>query len=127
MNRVVSLGRRAFGPSGERGAVTAELAVALPTLFVVVGVVIAGIAWAGQVVRCENAAGELARAIARDEPPERVEALADRLTPPGAAVTREGDGELITVRVRWTPPPDAPPWSRLAPAIDVEESAVVPR
>lgn len=117
---------RASRSSSEQGAVTAELAVALPSLLIVLAVVVAGIAWAGQVSRCEAAAGEIARAIARDEPPDRVDALTAQLVPADAEVSRSDEGDLIVVTVRWAPDTAAPAWARLAPDITVAARAVAP-
>lgn len=117
--------RRAFGLSDDRGAVTAETAIALPSLLVVTAVVISGVAWAGQAVRCQSAAGEVARAVTRDEAPERIAELERRALPAGATVERVNDGDVVRVQVRWRPESGAPLWVRLAPAIEVEAVALV--
>jgi hypothetical protein len=111
--------------SGDRGAVTAETAIALPSLVVVTAVALSGIAWAGQAVRCQNAAGEVARAITREESAERVAELERQALPPGATVLRRSDGNVVRVLVRWKPDSGAPVWVRLAPAIEVEAVALV--
>lgn len=117
--------RRAGGSSDDRGAVTAETALALPSLLLVTAVVIAGIAWAGQVVRCQGAAGELARAITRAESAERIADLERRVLPLGATVQRLDDGSVVRVTVRWRPNEGAPVWVRVAPPIEVEAVAMV--
>lgn len=83
------IGRR----RGERGAVTAELAMALPVLLAVT----AGLAWLlavaiGQ-VRTVDAARETARALARGDDEAAAVAVGERVAPDGVtiAVRREGD------------------------------------
>jgi hypothetical protein len=117
--------RRASRLSGDRGAVTAETAIALPSLLVVTAVALSGIAWAGQAVRCQNAAGEVARAITREESAERIAELERQALPSGATILRRSDGNVVRVLVRWQPDSGAPVWVRLAPAIEVEAVALV--
>jgi len=77
----------------ERGAVTAELALALPTLLAVT----AALAWLLSVgaaqVRTVDAAREAARAVARGDDPAAAVAVGERVAPTGVgvAVTTEGD------------------------------------
>jgi Flp pilus assembly protein TadG len=111
--------------SDDRGAVTAETALALPSLLLVAAVVIAGIAWAGQAVRCQSAAGELARAITREESPARIADLEQRVLPVGATAQRVEDGSIVRVKVRWQPTGGGPAWVRVAPPIEVEAVAMV--
>jgi TadE-like protein len=111
--------------SDDRGAVTVETALALPSLLLVAVVVIGGIAWAGHAVRCQSAAGEVARAITREEAPERIADLERRVVPLGASVRRVIDGNLVRIQIRWQPAPGAALWWRVAPPIEVEAVAMV--
>lgn len=84
---------------GQRGSVTAELAVALP----VVVLVVATVAFAGTVARasvsCHDAAWTAARLLARDEPAGAALAAAARVAPAGASVTPSGSATEVTVHV----------------------------
>ncbi|TWH04731.1 hypothetical protein L615_001000000640 [Nocardioides sp. J9] len=83
---------------GERGAATAELAVALPVLLAVT----AGLAWLlavaiGQ-VRTVDAARETARALARGDDQAAAVAVGERVAPDGIAITVRREGDLVVVR-----------------------------
>lgn len=92
-----------------RGSVTAETAVMLPALMVVVAAAI----WAVQVVEtqleCVDAARAAARAAARGEPLDQVRTLVRTATRPTAQVTLERGTELTKVEItvdvtsNWTP------------------------
>jgi hypothetical protein len=88
---------------GEQGAVTAETAFVLPSVVLIAILLITGIGWAAQLVRCQDAAGAVARAIARGEDRQAVQALADRVCPDGAElrIVDAGTPDLITVEVVW--------------------------
>jgi len=81
--------------SGERGGVTAELAVALPAVMILLATCLSGIAVAGQQLRVQDAAALAARTLGRSGDPH---ALASRLLP-GAQVTPSADGDLACVTV----------------------------
>ena len=81
------------------GMATAELAVVLPTLVLIV---VAGLTMVSVVlaqVRCVDAAREAARAAARGEPPEVVRSAAVRAAPAGARVEVGDAGEEVRVTV----------------------------
>jgi Flp pilus assembly protein TadG len=82
----------AESPDGpERGAVTAEFAVALPVLVVVAALVL-GVAVAGGLqIRLQTAAAAIARAAGRDDD---TGAVAGSMAP-GAAVTMSGRGVVV--------------------------------
>ena len=87
---------------GERGAVTAELAMVLPLLLAVT----AGLVWflvvgLGQ-IRAADAAREAARALARGEDHATATDLATTIGPPGSrVVVSESDGLVeVTVTAR---------------------------
>ncbi len=82
----------------ERGAVSAEAALALPVLVLVAGVLVALGHVAVAQVRCVDAARAAARLAARGEPASEVHARARVAAPAGAAVTVAG-GRQVTVVV----------------------------
>ena len=83
----------------QRGSVTAETALALPSVVIAIALV----ACVGQVVggqvRCEDAARAAARLAARGESLDRVRSAAESAGPAGAVVQVDRSGELVTVRV----------------------------
>lgn len=81
------------------GMVTAELAVALPALVLVLGVLLGALALAADQVRCVDAASAAARSLARGEPAARAEGLARMLGPRQASVEPVVGPDLVTVRV----------------------------
>lgn len=85
--------------AGERGSVTAELALALPAVMAVLLVLLS----TGQVVlsqvRCVDAARAGARAAARGDPNATVQSLAGALAPDQAIVSVTHDSGLIRVEV----------------------------
>jgi hypothetical protein len=85
---------------GDRGTVTAELAICLPGVMVLcAALLLAGQAVIGE-VRCADAARAAARLAARGEPPSAVLAEAARRAPPGAQVHLVRSGGSVTVEVR---------------------------
>ncbi|MCZ2825362.1 MULTISPECIES: TadE family type IV pilus minor pilin [unclassified Modestobacter] len=102
-------GRRA-GVSREAGMVTAETAVVLPVLLLVLAAAVSAVVVVGAQLRCVDAAREGARAAARGEPVALVHELAAQAAPDGA--TTELDlGETVRVTVAATVEPLGPlPW-----------------
>jgi hypothetical protein len=82
--------------SGERGSATAELAVALPALVLLLSVALGGIDAVLQHLRCVDAARDAALAAARGEDGD---AAARRVAPRGASVTVWVDGDTVRARV----------------------------
>lgn len=81
------------------GAVTAELAVALPGLLVLMSAVASlGVAVQAQ-ARCADAAYAAARVAARGETDDAVRAVAVRVAPTGAAVAVGARGDRVEVAV----------------------------
>ena len=83
----------------DRGAVTAEMAIVLPVLVVLllvglwaVGVVVANI-------RCVDAARDVARAVARGEPGDVAQRIGERSAPPGAVIGISRHGTDVRVVV----------------------------
>ncbi|WP_426242843.1 TadE family type IV pilus minor pilin [Nocardioides sp. LHG3406-4] len=89
-------------PRGERGAVTAELAMGLPLLLALT----VGLAWLLGVgtaqVRAVDAARESARALARGDSEAEAVALGRAVAPAGARISIGTDGGRVVVRVRAT-------------------------
>ena len=82
----------------ERGAVTAELAITLPVLL---SLLLLGIWSIGLVIlniQCIDAARDVARAVARGEPPDQAKAIGHRAIPTGTiTISREGPDIHVTV------------------------------
>lgn len=87
---------------GERGAVTAELALGIPLLLALVAGLVWMLAVGAAQVRVVDASREAARVVARGDDPASAEALARRIAPGGAEVTITTSGEqvVVTTRVR---------------------------
>lgn len=81
------------------GMVTAELAVALPALVLVLGVLLGALALGADQVRCVDAASAAARSLARGDPAPRAVVLARTLGPRQASVQPEVGPDLVSVRV----------------------------
>ena len=91
--------------------VTAETAVVLPVLLVVLAGAVAAVVVVGAQLRCVDAAREGARAAARGEPAGVVTDLAGRAAPDGARTEVGGAGETVSVTVSATVSPLGPlPW-----------------
>jgi Flp pilus assembly protein TadG len=85
--------------------VTAETAVVLPVLLLVLAGAVAAIVVVGAHLRCVDAAREGVRAAARGESPAAVTQIVRRAAPDGAAVTvtRTDDEVRVAVAVDVTP------------------------
>lgn len=84
---------------------SAELALAMPVLVVVLALALAGIELGMQQVRCIDAARSAVRLMARGESPPRVLAAAALAAPSGAAVSTGKSGGNVSVTVSALPPP----------------------
>ena len=90
-------------PSADRGAVTAELAVALPALVVATVLLMWLVGVAAAHVRCADAVREAARALARgDGPLGDAARRGDHAAPAGWAMTSRTYDGLVQVTVRAT-------------------------
>lgn len=95
------MSRRHNGPGNrERGAYTAELAVALPSLLFVFAAGLLGIATADAQLRCDDATRAGARALARGEVAAAVTAVTKEAAPQGAEVTVRRQAGVAEVRCR---------------------------
>lgn len=86
------------GASRERGSITAEFAVVLPAVAVVLVAGLVGVQAVGMQVRATDAAASAARLLARGENSARVAAVVGAALP-HAGYSAESSGELICVRV----------------------------
>jgi hypothetical protein len=87
------------GPRPERGSVTAELALSLPTAVLALVLVLAVGRVAAAQVQCVDAARAGAREAARGETTGTVTADAGRLAPSGATVAVIRNGSSVGVEV----------------------------
>lgn len=83
----------------EAGSVTAETAVVLPALVLVLALLVSGARAVSAQLACQDAARVAARAAARGEPAAEVARLARAVAPRGAAVAVDRDAGLVRVRV----------------------------
>ena len=84
--------------AGHRGSVTAETAVVLPVLMVVLAIATSALGAGVTKMRCVDAARAAARELARDEAPDTARQVAARLAP-GSAVRLSTHGDLVRVSV----------------------------
>lgn len=96
----------ATGARSERGAVTAELALALPTLLAVTAALVWLLAVGVGQIRTVDAARETARALARGDDPSEAIAIGERVAPEGVrlSVTRSGERVVVQARGRMAGP-----------------------
>lgn len=85
--------------SHDRGSVTAETAMVLPVLLVVLAVAVWVLACVATQLRCVDAAHAAARAAARGDADAAVQATAREVAPDGAAVDVSRVGDQVHVRV----------------------------
>jgi Flp pilus assembly protein TadG len=102
---------------GDRGTVTAELAVCLPVLVLFLAVMLSAVSVAGLRVRAQDAAREAARAAARGDD-ATARQLADQAAP-GVALTLVTSGKQVTATAQVS----AHLLAHWLPAITVRERA----
>jgi Flp pilus assembly protein TadG len=109
----------------DRGAVTAEIAAALPALVLVVIAALWTLSLGLMQLRCADAAREAARAAARGDDAAVVRQVAEAVAPAGAVIeVTERDG-LVVVEVAVDVRPPVPFADRLpAPTVSAESVAV---
>jgi hypothetical protein len=105
------------------GYITAETAVALPALVLVVSALLWAIVVVTAQLRCVDGARAGARTLARGEPAAAGRSAALTVAPRGAAVAIDRSGEMVRVHVRATMSPPGPLLSRL-PGVRVSADAV---
>jgi Flp pilus assembly protein TadG len=84
--------------SGERGAVTAELALALPVLLAVTTALVWLLSVGAAQVRTVDAAREAARAVARGDDAGEAVAAGERVAPDGVSVVVATEGGRVVAR-----------------------------
>ncbi|MFE4547933.1 MULTISPECIES: TadE family type IV pilus minor pilin [unclassified Streptomyces] len=90
--------------AGDRGFVTAEAAVVLPSLVLVGMALVWALLAASAQIQCVDAARAGARSAARQDPPDTVLETARRAAPRGARVTVSRTGDLVRVKVTASAP-----------------------
>lgn len=86
--------------------VTAELALTLPAVVLVLVLCLSAVSWGIDQVRCVDAARVAVRELARGEAEERAVRDGERTAPDGASVTVSREGDDVTVTVS-SPAPSA--------------------
>jgi Flp pilus assembly protein TadG len=84
---------------GEAGYVTAETAMVLPVLAILLAVALWAVAVGSAQLRCVDAARDGARAVARGESDAVASAAAQSAAPPGATVELRRQGSRVVVVV----------------------------
>lgn len=84
----------------DAGYVTAETAVVVPSLVLLLVMALWGVMAAARQIQCVDAARAGARAAARGESPEGVRAAVRSAAPSGTQTRTRRSGELVRVRVR---------------------------
>jgi len=87
----------------ERGLVTTELAIAIPALILVVGLVIGAIRWSMDAISATSVAAETARKIVRGDPEASSVAASEKIVPLAEWSVRREPLE-ICVDARFPPP-----------------------
>lgn len=112
--------------ASERGSVTAEAAMVLPVLLLVLAMAVWVLAAVGAQLRCTDAAGLAARAAARGDVAADVQRVGLTAAPDGADVEVDEGSERVEVRVRVHVRPLGGVLSSL-PAVEVSGRAVASR
>lgn len=102
--------------------VTAELAVAIPAVVLVLAMCLAALGAVIDQVRCVDAARLGARAAARGDPPAEVGALTARAAPEGARVSIDSFGGEVRVVVMTT----SGGWAGFVPSWNLAATATTP-
>lgn len=86
-------------PGTDGGMVTAEIAVALPVLVLLMAAAMTAVMVVSAQMRCVDAAREAARALARGESMSLAQSLARQAGPAGSTLTVHRSGGEVTVDV----------------------------
>lgn len=119
-------GKEIRGPGKDRGAVTAEFAVALPAVLLLLALLLAGSAAGITQLRLEEAARAGARALARGEDAGAVDGIVRQLAGASASSSIMADGEWLSVTVSGRvsgPVGSIVPWTLSARAMARGETA----
>lgn len=93
-------GRRSRMVPGQRGSATAELAIVLPAVTVLLAILLLGVSAGLLQLRLEEGARAGARALARGDSPAQVVEIVARVTGHGASISVGNDGGYATVTVQ---------------------------
>lgn len=93
-----SRGKTPWPRGRQAGAVTAELATALPAVVLVLGLCLGAVQVVGQQVRLTDAAADSARSLARGETRDRAAQIARQLVA-SATLAAEADGQFVCARL----------------------------
>jgi Flp pilus assembly protein TadG len=115
--------RRRRACRGDEGTATAEMAVVLPALAVVLVFALWSVAAVTAQLRCMDAALVAARALARGENADVSVAAARASAPAGARIVVSRSGDLVVVDVRAVARPPGP-WSGALPGLSLIARAV---
>ncbi len=107
----------------ERGSATAETAVSLPALLVVVSVCAWALGLVAADLRCAESARAAARAAARGVSPGAVAEAASAAARRRVDVNTSSSRGYVTVRVSWVARPPVPLLARLLPGATVDAEA----
>ncbi|WP_165555838.1 TadE family type IV pilus minor pilin [Kribbella pittospori] len=107
----------------QRGAITAELAIALPVLLTLLLLGIWAIGLVILNIQCIDAARDAARSAARGDPFDQAQAIGRR-TAPGATITITRTGKDIHVKVTATPSHKPPLLTHLLPTALTAEATL---
>ncbi|GAB2763222.1 TadE family type IV pilus minor pilin [Sinomonas soli] len=99
MRRVRGVAGAHEGPASPRGSVTAEFAVAVPAVILLLGFLLGAVSAAVCQVRVEEAARAGARAVARGEDPGTVAREIARVAGAGTEHSIDASAGVVTVRV----------------------------
>lgn len=83
----------------ESGMATAELAMVIPAMLLVLAMSLTGLALAADQVRCVDAARAAARAASRGDDDAAVKQIAEDLTPSGTKVVVSSGSDSVVVTV----------------------------
>lgn len=89
--------------SADRGSVTAELAVALPAVVIVLALCIAGVQVGAAQVRVTSAAADAARALGRGESDATAARIAQGVSGAPVTLAAHRDAEFVCAEVSGTP------------------------
>lgn len=82
----------------DRGSATAEFAIALPAVLLLLALSLGAVAISGAHVRAQDAAADAARSAARGDPTSTIAARLERQVP-GASLHSWREGDLICARI----------------------------
>ena len=122
--------RAPAGKGDEGGMATAEFAVVLPAIVLVLALSLGALGLAWDQIRCVDAARAGARSAARGDSSQAVILVASRAAPSGALVSVDTSGDLVRVLVVSRPRVGAsllPGWLRASSTVAAAREPTDPR